>query len=597
MAYPSLEQYNLAFQAHSRLLTDTELQRGTVATTGLGLPLAISGGFALTYTIKSGAKKYAVRCFHRESKELEKRYSAISQRLAQLKSPYFLDFQFQPQGIRFDGSAYPIVKMAWAQGETLGEFLENNRKDKAALLSLASSLAAMGDYLEREKVAHGDLQTGNLMVSGKGKSLQLIDYDGMFVDEIKGLGSSELGHLNFQHPERKVKNPFNANLDRFSLIALTLALKALQEDSSIWDKSNSELDAIIFRSNDFIDPASSQIFATLNANISLAQDTKNFAAICKSPIDKIPSLRDFLAGRNIPLITINITGKTPVGQTKLGYFGAYDVLSANDYNVCSKNVGNKVEVIGCITEVKEDRARNGKTYVFINFGDWKGRIFKISIWSEGLAILHKKPDQSWVGKWVSVVGLMEPPYTSKKYKYTHLSITITANGQISFLTQTEAEWRLSGQSKTSKPKSPNNSETLVRIKSDSTSSTSRSVATQPTSNNPRSVSGNQQIINKIKSTQSMPPQYTQTTTPRKHATSSKNCFIATAIYGSDAYETNVLRIWRDQCLLPSSIGRVAVRFYYAISPYFVPFLNHNKIAASFTRWVLDKIIYWIGIDK
>jgi len=52
MPYPSLEQYNQAFQLHSKLVIDPELKSGTVATTGLGLPLAISGGFALTYTIK-----------------------------------------------------------------------------------------------------------------------------------------------------------------------------------------------------------------------------------------------------------------------------------------------------------------------------------------------------------------------------------------------------------------------------------------------------------------------------------------------------------------------------------------------------------------
>lgn len=63
MAYPSFEQYNQAFQTHSRLLTDPELKNGVVTTTGLGLPLAISGGFALTYTIKSGPKKYAVNVF------------------------------------------------------------------------------------------------------------------------------------------------------------------------------------------------------------------------------------------------------------------------------------------------------------------------------------------------------------------------------------------------------------------------------------------------------------------------------------------------------------------------------------------------------
>ena len=178
MAYPTFEQYNNAFQAHQRLLADPELQRGTVAKTGMGTPLAISGGFALTYTIKAGSKKYAVRCFHRESKALEKRYQAIARRLVQLHSPYFLDFVFQPQGIRVDGAAYPIVKMAWAQGVTLGEFLEDNHGQKAALANLPASLLALSKFLEAQRVAHGDIQTGNMMVSGTAGAIQLIDYDG-----------------------------------------------------------------------------------------------------------------------------------------------------------------------------------------------------------------------------------------------------------------------------------------------------------------------------------------------------------------------------------------------------------------------------------
>jgi hypothetical protein len=52
MAYPTLEQYNNAFQAHQRLLADPELQRGAVVKTGMGTPLAMCGGFALTYTVK-----------------------------------------------------------------------------------------------------------------------------------------------------------------------------------------------------------------------------------------------------------------------------------------------------------------------------------------------------------------------------------------------------------------------------------------------------------------------------------------------------------------------------------------------------------------
>jgi hypothetical protein len=126
MHYPSYEQFNIAFQSDQSPLTEPKLHTGTVAKTGWGLPLAISGGFALTYTITTQeSKKYAVRCFHRESKALEARYKAIARRLAELHSPYFLDFEFQPQGICVDGSYYPIVRMAWAEGKTLGEFLMN----------------------------------------------------------------------------------------------------------------------------------------------------------------------------------------------------------------------------------------------------------------------------------------------------------------------------------------------------------------------------------------------------------------------------------------------------------------------------------------
>ncbi len=472
MAYfPSLEQYNQAFSAHSTLLADPELRSGTLAKSGLGLPLAISGGFALTYTISTSRGKFAVRCFHRESKGLERRYAAISKKLASLRSPYFLDFQFQPQGIRVDGAPYPIVKMAWASGTTLGEFLENNLRNPAALGRLADSLAQLAAYLQKQGIAHGDLQSGNLMVGRDGSNVQLIDYDGMFVEEIRDLGSAELGHVNFQHPQRKSINPFDASLDRFSLIALSLSIRALQADSSLWNKTNSEADAIVFRANDYLDPASSTAFSLLSKNASLASQVKNFAAICKSPMAKAPDLADFLAGRNIPLVNIVIapprpaSGSTAAGRP--GYVGAYPVLSATDYAACLRAMGDKVEVIGRIVEVKHDKTRGGKPYIFINFGPWQGRIFKVSIWSDGLAHVKSKPDASWVGKWVSVVGLMEPPYESKKYRYSHLSITVGAAGTMAQITEQEAQWRMAGAGKSAgafAAATNSNQQTLVKIR-------------------------------------------------------------------------------------------------------------------------------------
>lgn len=483
MVYPSFEQYNNAFTAHQQLLSDPELQKGTVTKTGLGTPLAISGGFALTYTIKAGPRKYAVRCFHREAKGLERRYQAIARRLAQLKSPYFLDFEFQPQGIRVDGTAYPIVKMAWAQGVTLGEFLEDNHGKKGALASLPNSLLALSKYLEAQHVAHGDIQTGNMMVSGTSGTIQLIDYDGMFVEDIRDLGNSELGHINFQHPDRKSKNPFGPTMDRFSLIALWLALKALDDDPALWDKTNSEMDAIIFRASDYIDPSSSSVFSELMRKPALATHAQNFATLCRAPIEKIPSLEDFLTGKNIPAGAIQISIKPLEGRPKPGYMGVYDVLSATSYEACLRRIGDKVEVIGRIVEVKQDKARNGKPYIFLNFGPWQGSIFKVSIWSEGLAALSRKPDASWVGKWISVVGLMEPPYVNRRYKYSHLSINVMVNGQMAVISEAEAKFRLIPLPTKSAPARSSNQDALGKIKGQAPARPSNNAPVAPSSPN------------------------------------------------------------------------------------------------------------------
>ena len=130
MTYPTFEQYNNAFQAHQRLLDDPELQRGTVAKTGMGTPLAISGGFALTYTIKTGTKKYAVHASTSSRRLRGGTGDSAPPRAIAL--PIFPRLRFQPKGIRVEGNAYPVVRMAWAQGMTLGEFLEDNHGERGS---------------------------------------------------------------------------------------------------------------------------------------------------------------------------------------------------------------------------------------------------------------------------------------------------------------------------------------------------------------------------------------------------------------------------------------------------------------------------------
>lgn len=442
MAYPSLEQYQEALQHPRVALLDGELKNGNISTSGLGLPKVMCGGFALTYTVSVGAGKYAVRCFHKQSPDLESRYKAVSAKLKDLSSKYFVPFEFQLQGVQVQGGKFPVVKMAWAAGDTLGEFVSDNFRNGRVLADLRESLVKLASYLESNVIAHGDLQPGNLMVSQGGKVVQLIDYDGMFVPEIKQLGAAEIGHRNFQHPSRTGVH-FNPFLDRFSFISLVVALKALERDPDLWDESQSDWDSFVFRASDFSDPASSKVFQRLISNPVSSDEAKAFAAVCLSGFDQVPSLADFLVRKGIPQQQFLIKTR-PV--TPVSYFSQYPVLNAADYNTFVKNIGNMVELVGKVVEVKHGATKKGgRSYVFVNFGPWQGSIVKLSIWPSALAKMKSAPTSSLVGSWVSVVGLVEPVYASKRYRYNHIAVDISSQNQIKQISSAEAIFRLAGK--------------------------------------------------------------------------------------------------------------------------------------------------------
>ncbi len=431
-------------------LLDKDLAIGSVKVSGLGVPQAMCGGFALTYTVTSGTKKHAVRCFHRKSRDLEARYAAISAKLAGQKSEYFVPFEYQPRGIRIDKELFPIVVMQWARGDTLGEFLEANYSNPNALMALIDSFSKLATALESMSIAHGDIQPGNVMIDRQGAALQLIDYDGMFVPAIEKLGSAELGHRNFQHPKRTSQD-FNARLDRFSFIALNIALRSLIADKKMWAFANSEAEAIVFRAEDFVDPQSSMVFKRLRSVQTLARDTKNLSAICDSPVDSTPSLQDFLAGRNCPPYVEKpkrpaARGISDVEKSAVpAYAGQYPVLNADNYSVFDLHIGGVVELIGRVFEVTSNATRRGKPYIFVNFGPWRGKAVKLNIWPEILSKLAARPTKSWAGTWVSVIGMVDAPFSSARYGYTHISITINSPHQIKRISPEEARRRLGGR--------------------------------------------------------------------------------------------------------------------------------------------------------
>jgi len=420
MSYPQITDYHEAIQHPAQAFIDPDLKQGAVAENNLGLPLVMSGGFALTYAVTTPRRKCAVRCFHREIPAIQQKYDATSKKLRSLAIGCFVDFDFQQSGISVRQRVFPIVRMDWVEGDTLGIWLDKNFNNPGALEKARTDFVAIARFLEREGIAHGDIQNGNVMVADG--EIKLIDYDGMFVPGMHPGNGSETGHRHFQHPGRRVSN-FGPGMDRFSFIALDLSLRALIEDRSIYSKFREGGETIIFKANDFADPQNSEIFRRLLAMPKLKGQARSFAAICEAPLAAVPTLDEFLSGRNIP------AAKAPINAT---------LASA------LQRVGDRVELIGRIVEIKPGSRKQGKgrskRYVFINFGSWRGNIVKISIWSDGLARLKEQPSAKWIGRWVSVTGLMDVPYETKLYK--HLSITVQEEGQIQWLDDAQAGFRL-----------------------------------------------------------------------------------------------------------------------------------------------------------
>jgi hypothetical protein len=62
------------------------------------------------------------------------------------------------------------------------------------------------------------------------------------------------------------------------------------------------------------------------------------------------------------------------------------------------------------------------------------------------------------------------------------------------------------------------------------------------------------------------------------------CFIATAAYGTDtAKEIDTLREFRDEVLLPKSLGASFVSLYYKISPPIANFISQHEVLRTVVR--------------
>jgi hypothetical protein len=298
MPWPMSQDYNEAIQSPATHFADPELRQGRAAVNALGLPMPCSGNFADVYRLCCPGGQFAVKCFTRQLPGLRERYAAVSTFLQRAQLGFMVEFRYLAEGIRVRGQWYPVVNMQWVQGTLLNDFV-SDRLDRSALLdSLLQTWVRMARRLHAANMAHGDIQHGNVILApeegGVSHAVKLVDYDGVFVPSLAGKPSWEVGHPNYQHPDRERLGVYGPVVDRFPLLVVAAALRCLRVGGrQLWKRYDNG-DNLLFKAADFAAPHQSELFAELLRlpDAEARSVAAQLMAACQKPIGQTPLLEE-----------------------------------------------------------------------------------------------------------------------------------------------------------------------------------------------------------------------------------------------------------------------------------------------------------------
>jgi WD40 repeat protein len=302
VSLPSISDYREAVQNPHLFLDDQELKRCRPAwDPRQHLPKIWPGNFAAVFQLQSpDGSKFAIKCFYRDLSNLQRRYAALDNHLRNRCPGYLVSFRYQPRGILVNGQWFPIVRMEWVEGQRLDEFLQHHLQrpgpqTRELLKAVAQLWHRLAGELERDRLAHGDLQHGNVLLlpeNGPNRlKLQLVDYDGVWVPALDTLPSNESGQPNYQHPQRR----YGPLMDRFPHLVIYTTLRCLMLDHQLVQRFSEE--SLLFSSNDFAQPGRSQLFRELWKNCR-ELNTRNLVGhlilACVQPFEQTPRLQELV---------------------------------------------------------------------------------------------------------------------------------------------------------------------------------------------------------------------------------------------------------------------------------------------------------------
>lgn len=314
MRWPNPSDYSDAMQNPRSNLCVPYLREGRVEADCHAMPKTITGNFAMVFRWHAplGGGR-AIRCFLRAPQDIQRRYEAITQlcTLRQVDRPACLKrFAYQEEGIRVGHyGVLPLVEMDWVEGRNLDTYIESIAGDREKLNLLIVRFQKLIRSLVSFGIAHGDLQHGNILVSNE--ALHLVDYDGMFIPELRTKPAMEIGLPAYQHPRRRPED-YSDRVDNFSALVIATTLVALRETPELWHQFHLSDDQLIFTRSDFESPDQSPLFCLLRRRDTQAGALANtLAKSCRGHVQDVPRLDEILG--DVPRLPGWMRNEIPAG--------------------------------------------------------------------------------------------------------------------------------------------------------------------------------------------------------------------------------------------------------------------------------------------
>lgn len=303
--WPGQLDYFEAVQMPAISFADADLQTASVLEDSSGIPQVCAGNFSNVYKFiaPDAQRSWAVKCFTRPVERPNVRYAEISRSLAEAGLHITIEFVYLEQGIQVHGEWYPIVKMEWIEGRSLRQFILDHLNQPKLLKRMFEHWPKMESLTRRVPLAHGDIQHGNLLLVTHGRDdvvePKLIDYDGMWTPALAKFPPAESGHSDYQHPRRARDHVYSLEIDRFPHLVIACALKCLSEPQGpeLWERYDNG-DNLLFRKEDFSDPASSPLLRELweSGNNQLQACAAHVALAARGPLEETPLLAGIVDG-------------------------------------------------------------------------------------------------------------------------------------------------------------------------------------------------------------------------------------------------------------------------------------------------------------